>query len=354
MKLFLHIGTERTGSSHLQSLSAINRSVLQRNGIWFPSGAKKDILMMKGEISPGNAQNLTDALNTNNFTACKSFIAQRVKEAKEKNCHTLLLSNELLILSLAEDNRLSKFISMLTKMDISNIKFLLFLRDPVEHALSLYKHRAKYGNALDIEEWPKKHYVYGNALASFLNQAGSEKISLMARKFTKEKSAIEKTLFKECLNIHEDLIPPPKLVNPSLNLSELILIKKLNRHQSYFANFLSAKFSTISRKDKRENSNIVEYYKDSLSLEMANYGDTWKICNQFLPVNEKLSYPKETAKQTLIIQKNGCFSEQQIEAIVSVMADSLTLKGRFQIEKLKIKTHYGKLVRALKPKRKME
>jgi hypothetical protein len=85
---------------------------------------------------------------------------------------------------------------MLKKMGISDVKFLLFLRDPINNALSLYKHRAKNGNALDIEEWPKKHYVYGGALVAFLKQAQLEKINLVTRKFSKEKGALEKVLFK--------------------------------------------------------------------------------------------------------------------------------------------------------------
>jgi hypothetical protein len=346
MKLFFHIGTERTGSSYLQSLSAINRNVLKQNGIWFPFEGKKDIMMLKGEISPGNAQALTDALNSNNVAAFRSFVYQRVKEAKERKCHTLLLSNELLVLALAEENGLGQFISMLDRIDDFNISFLLFLREPVDQALSLYKHRAKNGKALDIEEWPKKHYVYGDALLSFLKQAQLKKICLSVRKFSKKNGVLENILFKEWLNVQEDLIPPPKFVNPSLNVSELILVKKLSEHQSYLASLLSAKLALISKKDKCENRDIVNYYKDTLSHEIANYDETWEICNQFLPLNEKISCSK--ANQPSIIDKQSSFSDQQIEAIVGFLVYSLTLKGRFQIVKLKFKREFIKALQTLK------
>ena len=68
MKLYLHIGTEKTGSSHLQSLSAINSNVLQQNGIWFPFEGKSNKSLIKGEISAGNAQSLTNALNVVNLS----------------------------------------------------------------------------------------------------------------------------------------------------------------------------------------------------------------------------------------------------------------------------------------------
>jgi hypothetical protein len=348
MKIFFHIGTEKTGSSHLQSLSAINRDVLQQNGIWFPSEGRNDTQLMKGEISAGNAQALTDALNKNNFAACKSFIFQRVEEAKEKKCKTLFLSNELLILALAENERLKQFISMLDKMNISSIKFLLFLRDPVEQALSLYKHRAKSGDVLDIEEWPKKKYFYGDALHAFLSKLKKEKIELIVRRFSKQKGMLESILFEQCLGVNVDLVSPPKLVNPSLSLSELILLKKVRKYQPYLVNHLYNKLIRISKKNKCENSNIEEYHKDVLSNHLANYEDTWEICNEFLPSDEKISSPKENTDQTLIGEKNSSFSDEQMEAIAGIIADSLTLKVRFQIEKLKIKNQLIKVLRVLK------
>jgi hypothetical protein len=350
MKLFLHIGTEKTGSSHLQSLSAINRNVLQQNRIWFPSEGKNDTQLMKGEISAGNAQSLTDALIANDFIACKSFIARGVEEAREKGCNTLFLSNELLILALAKDDRLNQFATMLDEMDISNIKFLLFLRDPVDQALSLYKHRAKNGNVLDIEEWPKKHYVYGEAIYSFLTKLKKEKIELIARKFSKQKGFLEAILFKQCLGVVADLVPPPKVVNPSLSLSELILIKKVRQEQPYLVNLLYNKLIGISKKCKCENSSIEQYHKESLSSQLTQYKDTWEICNEFLPLNEKIVFPKESANRISVHEKNSSFSDMQMEAIAQIIADSATLKVWVQINKLKIKTQLVKILFTLKGK----
>ena len=350
MKLYLHIGVEKTGSSHLQSMSAINRTILQQNGIWFPSDSKNDALLVKGEISAGNAQSLTDALHTNNLSACESFVAQRVEETIQKSCHSLFLSNELLLIALAKDNKLNQFISMLRKLGISDVKFLLFLRDPINQALSLYKHRAKNGNALDIEEWPKKHYVYGGASVSFLEQAQLEKINLETRKFSKEKGALEKILFKDWLNIQEDLILPPKIVNPSLSLSELILLKKVRQHQPHMVNPLYEKMIRMPNKGKCENSSIEQYHKACLSNQLSKYEDTWKICNQFLPVNEKIAIPQKSENQLSISDKNSSFSDQQMEAIAGIISDSLGFKFKFQIAKLKIKAQILKLLRALKLK----
>jgi hypothetical protein len=347
MKLYLHIGTEKTGSSHLQSLSAINKNVLQQNGVWFPLEGKGNKSLIKGEISAGNAQSLTNAINANNFAECESFVVQRIAQAVAWSCHSIFLSNELLLLALATDNKLQQFISILNKLGISEVEFLLFLRDPVDQALSLYKHRAKSGNILDIEEWPTKNYVYGEALLSFLQHAQLEKINLTVRKFSKEKGALEMILFHEWLHIKEDLIPPPKVVNPSLSLSELILLKKVGKHQPFLVNILFSKLVRIPKKDKFENGNIEQYHLDSLSNEMAKYKDTWEICNYFLPLSEKIFLLKEKTYKQSISSKNSSFSDEQMEVIACFIADSVGLKVRFKIKILKFKTLVLKVLKIL-------
>jgi hypothetical protein len=350
MKLFFHIGIEKTGSSHLQSISAINRGVLQRNGVWFPFEGKNDELLLKGEISSGNAQSITDAIKTNNFSFCSSFIARHIQEAEEKSCHSLFLSNELLLIALAKDEKLNQFMDMLKKLDISDVKFLLFLRDPVDQALSLYKHRAKNGKALDIEEWPNQHYLYGKALNSFLKQAQKVKINLQVRMFSKEKGALEKMLFKEWLDIKEDLIPPPKTVNPSLSLSELMLLKKVRHYQPYMIRLLYDRFKKIKKEDKSENNTIEQYHKNVLSLDLEKYNDTWEICNQFLPQNEKLSLERMNINVISKSDKISSFSDKQMEVIANLLSDSLSFKVRLQIEKSKFKSQIKRLLKTLKLK----
>ena len=64
-------------------MSAINRTILQQNVICFPSENINNTQLMKGEISVENNKTLTDALYSNNFIECKTFVLQRIKEVKE-------------------------------------------------------------------------------------------------------------------------------------------------------------------------------------------------------------------------------------------------------------------------------
>ena len=59
MKLYLHIGTEKTASSFVQTTFARNRDWLSSLGVFYPKGGKRENDMMAGLISPGNAKDLT-------------------------------------------------------------------------------------------------------------------------------------------------------------------------------------------------------------------------------------------------------------------------------------------------------
>ena len=97
----------------------------------------------------------------------QSFIGKIINEAKKRNCTCIFLSNELLIIALSKNRKLKQFEITLKELGISETKYLLFLRDPISQALSLYKHRAKSGKILNIDTWIKK-LLLPNSLIQFL------------------------------------------------------------------------------------------------------------------------------------------------------------------------------------------
>lgn len=353
MKVFLHIGTEKTGSSHLQSLASINRGLLSQYGIHYPvENTKQEVLSIKGEISAGNAQALADALNVNDLNSCNIFIKQWIQETKEKKCHTLFLSNELLVLALAKDNRLKQFKALFDKHQVDDIEMLLFLRDPIDQALSLYKHRAKNGKVPDIEAWPQENYVYGKVLNFFLKNIKEEKkIKLTTRRFSKKRGTLETILFKECLKFNANLVPPPKFVNPSLSLSELLLLKKVRPYEPFLVNLLYEKLIKIDKKNKSEDSNIEEYHKNFLSNYLVKYSETWILCNSFLLGNEQINIPETSNSMMLQSQKNSSFSDAQMEVLAEIIGNSADFTTKMQIKKAKFKTKLVKTFRLLKLKK---
>ncbi|MDZ7755184.1 hypothetical protein [Rhodohalobacter sp.] len=270
-------------------------------------------------------------------------MSRHLVKAKENGCHSLFLSNELLVLALAKESRLNQFEAILDSIGCPETKYLLFLRDPVDQALSLYKHRAKSGMAPDIGNWPEKHYSYGDGLLAFLKNAEQERIDLTCRKFSKKEGALEEMLFKEWLGLDIELIPPTKTVNPSLSLSELMLIKKVRRHQSELASILYDRLLAVSKDQKAEDASIDQYHKEVLSNYLARYEETWRVCNAHLPETEMLLYPSKVDKKDSEKGKISAFSDRQMDEITGIIGDSLTFRFKLRVLWLKWRGRLGKI-----------
>lgn len=342
MNLYLHIGTEKTGSSHLQSLSAINRDLLKKSGIWFPEAEKRDNMLLTGDISAGNAQNITDNLNTENFDNCKQILSKHSTEAKSNNCDSLFLSNELLMIAFSEAKRLKAFKNLCQQCGFSHVEYLLILRDPIEQALSLYKHRSKSGIVENIESWTQKHYHYGLAILNFLSLAKVEGIKLTCRKFSYQKNSLENILFKDFLGMNQQLTKPQKTVNPSLTLSELMLLKNVKHKRPYLVEILFERLIKINKENKAESSQIEKYHKGIISDYLSQYQSTWELCNQYLPIDEKISCPKKVSEKQLNNNLIYSFSEHQLSVISGVIADSLSIKFKLKLEVLKLRRQVSK------------
>ena len=347
MKIYFHIGTEKTGSSHLQSMAAINRERLRKKSVWFPKAGKREHQLLDGEISAGNAQNITDALNAGDFEAFSEIIKEHIRKAEEERCHSLFLSNELLMLALAKDNILEQFESVLKRNGCSDAEYLLFFRDPVSQALSLYKHRAKSGLAYEIEEWPQMQYFYGTGILSFLKKAEQERINLTCRKFQRKNGSLEGILFQEWLGLNVKLKQPPKFVNPSLSLSELLLLKKVRAYHPQLASILYDRLRTVNTWLKAKHTGIDQYHRDVLSNYLLQYEETWDTCNSYLPASEQIICPCKVNKKDLKQKKISSFSEAQMDEISGIISDSLSFRFKLQVEWLKWRKRLGLIKKRL-------
>ena len=320
MKLYLHIGTEKTGSSYLQHIAAYNRKKLLQENIWYPISTKNEKLMLKGDISPGNGQDIADYINKKEFQTLEKRIAELVEQAKSQNSNKLLISNELLLLALSSKEALKTFEDSARAAGIKQVKYLLILRNPVDQALSLYKHRAKSGTAPDIEYWPIAHYHYGEALLTFFEQAEKEKIELTCRKYTTQEKGLETLLFRDWLNCTGEYYPLNKQVNSSLNLSELLVIKEMRKQDEFIAGKLYDAFLELPKSEKAKDNEMEKYHRLILGNYLSQYKTTWIACNKKLPKNEHLEIPseKDTPTETFINEKKTALSPKQISMLLSL------------------------------------
>jgi hypothetical protein len=256
----------------------------------------------------------------------------------------VLLSNELLVLALSHGDNLQIFRQAVETTGYAQAHYLLILRDPVDQALSLYKHRAKSGKAPRIEEWPGRYFHYGTGLKNFLEQSAVCGLSLTCRKYSHQ---LEVTFFEEWLGLSADRLKKPvKRVNPSLSISELLLIREARQKDNILPELLYQAFLTLPGERKAPEPRIEEYYKAVLGNALLQYKDTWQACNRQLPADTHLCLPEQ---HTVAPEKVMSFSADQAEAIATVMkqlrSPAFLMKLTFQICKRRL----GKWLNRVKP-----
>ena len=128
--VFLHVGHDKTGSSFLQASLALSAAALLEQGIIYPFH-KSFEAAKRGEITSGNMTRSTDLL---------PFVEQAA--SAQEDVGRLLFSNEALFRRMQEDDlpRLA---------EVFNVTVILFLRDPLEYAISMYGQAVKRGGFSD-------------------------------------------------------------------------------------------------------------------------------------------------------------------------------------------------------------
>ena len=319
MKLFLHIGTEKTGSSYLQTLLALNREQLISKKIFYPNAGKREMDMLSGKISPGNGKELALLLKDENYNGVKKLLQGHMKNAAKKNCASILLSNENLLEYISHESVYENLIKSCDEIQFEWSKLLLVLRDPVDQALSLYKHRTKNGKALAINSWLKSGYHLPDILDRFLS-INNNKVNHSVRKYSTKKGELEKIMFVDWLQIQMPKVALQKKVNPSLTLSELYFLKKLNeKNNEYVSPFYDLMLS-IPSSEKSRDIDLTEYYKKTIANSLCNLSPIWEKCNDHLEAHEKLTLPVKATSEICEIKKLS-FSSHQVDVITSFFLD---------------------------------
>lgn len=146
-RLTLHIGTEKTGSTSIQSFLRANRKNLLKLGICIPSSLSVGRGNHRWLPIIANNPDVIDEFTTRKGLTEPSHKARRINakkslferevSAKKTLCNHFIISSEHLQSRLTTDEellRLEKYLSKLFK----NITIALYIRDPLETAVSAY------------------------------------------------------------------------------------------------------------------------------------------------------------------------------------------------------------------------
>jgi len=317
MKLYLHIGTEKTGSSFIQTSFALNRDYLIENGYWYPTAGAREEDMIKGRISPGNASKLALAIKKQNQSIVVQLLENWKTETKQRGCEKLILSNELLVGALASEGRFTWFKELLEETGIVLKSVLLVFREPIGQALSLFKHRSKNGTSGTLEYWLNNKYEYINVLQEFKDNVIQQGESIVVRGYTKDGGKLLNVFYSEWLSV---TIPENVLkseVNPSLTLSELAYLASIRKYSKWMALDLYHSLISIPSSEKSDDHYAKKWAKSILENHLIKKTDLWGFYNDLLPVDEQIQLPFIKSNEVESMEEIYSFSKRQIDEIAS-------------------------------------
>lgn len=148
MDLLLHIGTEKTGTTTIQKFLMENQEILESAGIFLPSSLGHPLHRALAAIASNDEfideffqrKGLLDIAERRDAKSIwwEAFVA----EVQDNNMARAIISSEHLQSRLQKSEEIFRLRSMLSSL-FSSIKILIYIRDPLETALSLYSKAVK-------------------------------------------------------------------------------------------------------------------------------------------------------------------------------------------------------------------
>lgn len=277
--------------------------------------------MQRGRISAGNALHLARYLTAGEWSKTDSLLKSAIDAARSRSCETLLLSSEWLLGSAAESGRLEKLAGILKGHGASRIELLMIMRDPAGQLISLYKHRAKAGSVPSIDQWIPNGYELPDRLSRLRREVEASGVDLVVRAYGKEPGALERIFFEDWLKTAVPAQSQGALVNPSLSLSELVLLRRLRMHHAGLVPILYERLLAVAPLSKVEGRAMKDFAQQVAMNTVAEFADEWRIWNGMLPESERFEIPAAgpaTGEEPTSLELSG----EQLDAVMKLLADA--------------------------------
>ncbi len=281
MELYLHFGLYKTGSSFLQTICARNRDILMKDKIFFPA-SQRDEDMIAGKISPGNGNGIALYLQYGRYAKVEELLNQWYRAAKNKGCKKILISDEALIHGFVSQGALKSFHNILTKVGFTGVYGFAFFRDPIDHCISTYKHRAKKGLIPVFDEWLESGYETMIRIREFLDVYQTVPFHWLFRKYQRDSLKMTEVFFQEWLQVDQKFTSAEISVNPSLTLSEISVIKQASFINSRLPFHLYDRFIELPVAEKSKDIEIENAYRALCYKKLSKDIDVVNQLNEVL------------------------------------------------------------------------
>jgi hypothetical protein len=182
--LYLHIGTQKTGTTTVQNMCKRNRDLLAGRGLYYPSapGEGNHVGLMLYAVERGKNLSLRTMIGLRSPEEVEAFNAtlmQRLQdEIAASGCSRVLLSNEHLSSHVTKAKDVRNLVADLRRI-CPEIRVVIYLRPQYELVLSAYSEAVKSGRAkpMNVELNEDTHfYNYDMMLSLWEMAVGIENI----------------------------------------------------------------------------------------------------------------------------------------------------------------------------------
>ena len=324
-KLYLHIGSPKTGTTSIQHIFYDNRGKLKQQGVQYPGNmGNHHFSFFATKAKRKDWPRQFNSYDENTLSQIQRKYFNGLENDFKANISEQVISTEYLFIS--DRKYIQNYINYLNNF-FEEIKVYLFLRDPVQFFRSSQQQVIKARSFIDNpQEW-RLHFR--NVI-----EAWSEFVSVKVIKYEKGKNSCEILCDEIAIN-YDSLNKPSKESNPSLSVEQMLLLEKVQHHlyqshEDHFKNHLGVIHQTNTPFTHKPQ--LCEWVK---SVVYNNHKEDLRWLNQEYGINFLQDYTKTEGLQSQPTFENGKAtvrdvykvpSEETVEKYEALVIDALLKK----------------------------
>ena len=212
MKLKLHIGHGKTGTSYIQAALTASEAVLETHGIQYPVSSEVREKALAGKVTTGNVH--------------AKKLAETLDDTEIKDGNTLLLSNEGIFQRFSTGEALDEIVQ---RFDPSEVSAILFVRNPLENAASSWLQSVELVRIDCPFEEVLNKFTRPYHVARVIENSRKAGIDLQIKNFSEHRRDLVGVI-EDWLGVNRGtlVLPNRSVVNRSITVGEAELQRRLN------------------------------------------------------------------------------------------------------------------------------